>query len=638
MGKEPTLKVVALRRPEPPLDRTKRVGGYVRVSTEIQVERGESLDVQAERLEAEAERRGWDLVLYREPGLSAKDSNRPVYQKMRADLEAGRIQGIVATKLDRLWRNLALAVAEVEFITKQCQADLITLDQQLDTTTAAGRVVLNILLSFGQFEREVTAERVIEAMLARARHGRFCGGPIAFGFCQLGKDVLGIEESEAEIVRKIFARFLETSSVAMVTRALNLAGLRTRSGGLWAPSSVARILQSPLYVGAMSYNRHDRSSGKVRRRSPDQHICVPDVLPAIVDTATFQRVQTMFGTRPRLAPRSQASDFLLAGLVRCEKCGSAMWGQTKWRRRSSYATRKPRPLREGAVPLSAAIRAQFDESLKQLWARNRVEVAHRYYRCNRNRRNGRAGCPGNSVRAPELERVVLDRLFDLRVNPARLRELAEEWQRKTDDPVARKTIADLERRLVELDRQEARILEAFEQGHYSVQTMKQRRQAVLAEREQVEPALAEARARIRCESFDVEKYVGELRTAYDVFERLPFEGQRSMLHDLVHHIVAGKHAGEIVLSNRLPAIAGGLLRDSSDATAFSIDKSSRAPRVPREIRLIAHDQSFVCNRTGRDRGARRRWRKCPGPKRSLAVPRRHGRPLQRCDTLSSCPR
>ena len=206
------------------------MAGYVRVSTPMQVKQGESLVVQEQRLRAEAESRGWDLILFREYGISAKDENRPAYQEMRSELEAGRLDGVVATKLDRLWRHIRLAVNEVHFITNRWGRELITLDQKFDTTTAAGRAMLNTLLTFGQFEREMIAERVGEGMRARAHQGKFNGGPIPYGYRLAGKGRLVIEEAEAEMVQQMFDLFLKKRTVRGVCLALNEAGKHTRAG------------------------------------------------------------------------------------------------------------------------------------------------------------------------------------------------------------------------------------------------------------------------------------------------------------------------------------------------------------------------------------------------------------------------
>ncbi len=300
---------------EPAFQNAPRMAGYVRVSTPMQVERGESLDVQERRLREEAERRGWELVMYREPGISAKDENRPAYQQMQADLEAGRLDGVAATKLDRLWRHIRLALNGVHFITQTCGRELITLDQKFDTTTAAGRAMLNTLLTFGQFEREITAERVGEAMRARAQQGKFNGGPIPYGYRRAERGKLVNEESEAETVRQMFDLFLEKGTVRGVCHALNAAGKRTRTGYVWANQTIRRILRSSLYTGELVYNRRDTSTGKAKARHDGDHIRVTNAVPAIVSLETFTAAQEILESRPPLAPRAQASDYLLAGLV-----------------------------------------------------------------------------------------------------------------------------------------------------------------------------------------------------------------------------------------------------------------------------------------------------------------------------------
>ena len=123
-----------------------RMAGYIRVSTPRQAEHGESLDLQEKRLKAEAKQRGWALTLYREEGISAKDEKRPAYQRMRADLEAGTVTGVVATNLDRIWRSLGLAVNEIKTFTKEWGRDLVILDDKVDTKTASGLLALHTIL------------------------------------------------------------------------------------------------------------------------------------------------------------------------------------------------------------------------------------------------------------------------------------------------------------------------------------------------------------------------------------------------------------------------------------------------------------------------------------------------------------
>ncbi len=499
---------------EPTSQKTPRMAGYVRVSTPMQVERGESLDVQERRLREEAERRGWELFMYREPGISAKDENRPAYQQMQADLEAGRLDGVVATKLDRLWRHIRLAVNEVYFITQTCSRELITLDQKFDTTTAAGRAMFNTLLTFGQFEREMTAERVGEAMRARAQQGKFNGGPIPYGYGLAERGKLVIEESEAETVRQMFNLFLEKGTVRGVCHALNAAGKRTRKGHAWANQTIRRILRSPIYAGVLVYNKRDTSAKKAKPRPDNELIRVENAVPCIISPETFTAAQTILKDRPVLAPRAQASDYLLAGLVKCEWCSGNMTG---------YAT----------------------------WGRGR-EVRYRYYRCANHMQKGPIVCRGNSVRADALEEVVLDSLFRLRFSPDKLRALEGMQRAREEDEVGplKREIARLEAELSKVAAREDRIMVAFEEGAYSASDMKQRRAEAGARRAQLEAALEKVKSQLAdatLEAFNADLVVKVLETALHLYYKLMFEERRRLLHALIDQVVVGPGGGHYTL-------------------------------------------------------------------------------------------
>jgi site-specific DNA recombinase len=546
-----------------------KVAGYVRVSTETQAERGESLEVQEARLRAEADRRGYALELYREAGVSAKDGNRPAYKRMLAALRAGRLAAVMATRLDRLWRNLSLAVRDVDTITRECGGDLIVLDQQFDTTTAAGRAMLHLLLTFGQFEREATVERVTEVMLARARDGRFNGGPVPYGY-RVDDKRLVVDKAEAAVVRRIFDLLLQTGYVRQVRVALNSAGLRTRRGVRWTCVTVRRILSSPVYAGDLVYNRRTTRTGKARPQSPELHVRRPGVVPPIVSRETFDRVQAVLAPRPRLAPRTQSANFLLGGLVRCAHCKHPMYGHSARRQRRTSGRRKragaPRPA------WLAEVQADCDEILRTHDVYHRL----RYHRCTSATRLGPDVCPGNSVRAEPLETKVLEALLALRTDPGRVRALESEWQaaRRKEVPALRREAARLQGQLAVLAERDDRVMTAFEEGTYDAAVMQRRRRAIGEERDRVAASLESVRGRIAAAQravVDAERLSALLRTAYDCFDRLSFDSRRAFLHALIDHIVVGKAGGTIVLRDDLAETTAGLFREAGGRREFALD-------------------------------------------------------------------
>ena len=505
---------MAHSKKQPTLPEALPMAGYVRVSTPMQVARGESLDVQEQRLREEAKRRGWELVLYREPGISAKDENRPLYQQMRADLEAGRVVGVVVTKLDRLWRNFRLAINEAHTICQEWGRELVTLDAQFDTTTPTGRAVRNILSVVAELEREMTAERVRETMQARAQQGKFNGGPIPYGYRLVEKGRLVIDEAEAETVRQMFDLFLEKGTVRGVCHALNESGKCTRQGHCWANQTIRRILSSSLYAGELVYNRRDTSTGNAKLRPDGDHIRVANAVPAIISLETFTTAQEILKSRPLLAPRAQASDYLLAGLVKCELCRGNMAG---------HAT----------------------------WGRGR-KMRHRYYRCYNYTQKGRTACQGSSVKANALEHLVLESLFDLRINPDKLRALEEAQQARERAEVAplRREVARLERELTNIAVREDRIMLAYEEKAYSATEMKQRKAQAAADRAKLEATLEKEKSRLAdatLETFDVEFIVSALETVLHLYYKLSFEKRRRLLHALIDQVVVGHDGGYYTL-------------------------------------------------------------------------------------------
>jgi site-specific DNA recombinase len=583
----------------------RKVGGYVRVSTEGQAERGESLDVQEARLRDEADRRGYELVLYGEPGVSAKDGNRPAYKRMLAALRAGILVAIMATRLDRLWRNLSLAVRDVDYITRECGGDLIVLDQQFDTTTAAGRAMLNMLLTFGQFEREATVERVTEVMLARARDGRFNGGPVPYGY-RIENKRLRVDDAEAATVRRLFELFLRTGYIRQTRVALNDAGVRTRRHARWTCVSVRRILSNAVYVGDLLYNRRTTRSGKPKAQPPAVHVRREGVVPAIVPRATFDRVQTVLAQRPRLAPRAQSANFLLGGLVRCERCGHLMYGHSARRQRRTVGRRKRQGrTRSTSLPRPAWIAALVAEC-EAILRTHAVHHILRYHRCTSGARLGSDVCPGNAVRAEPLEIKVLETLLGLRADPDRVRALESERQaaRRQALPGLRREATRLEGQLSELSRREDRVMAAFEEGAYDAADMQRRRRAICEDRAQVTASLEEVRARVGAAEravVDAERLSEVMQTAYDCFDRLSFENRRAFLHALIDHIVVGKAGGTIVLRDDIAETTAGLFREAGGRMEFALDAARVSMTQADSVEVVerpAHPAVYVRHRTG----------------------------------------
>ena len=205
---------------------------YTRKSTEHNLDlEFNSLDVQREACEAyikSQEHEGWRLIPthFDDGAFSGASLDRPALQELLAEVRSGKIDVIVVYKVDRLTRSLADFAKLVELFDQHC-VSFVSVTQSFNTTSSMGRLTLNVLLSFAQFEREVIGERVRDKIAASKRKGIWVGGSIPLGYASINKKLVVVPE-EAETVRLIFQRYLEVGSVRVLMEDLDRRGIRTR--------------------------------------------------------------------------------------------------------------------------------------------------------------------------------------------------------------------------------------------------------------------------------------------------------------------------------------------------------------------------------------------------------------------------
>jgi site-specific DNA recombinase len=247
-------------------------------------------------------------TLYNDGGISGATLARPAVQALMADVKAGKVDIIVVYKVDRLTRSLADFAKLVELFDAN-NVSFVSITQQFNTTTSMGRLTLNVLLSFAQFEREVTAERIRDKIAASRQKGIWMGGTIPLGYYVQGRK-LHIEEGEAERVRYIFCRYLELPGIQALQSDLNAKGYLTKSkiqpdgkvtGGIpFYQGPLAYLLKNRIYVGESKHGD---------KYYPGQH-------SPIIDRELFDAVQAKFSATSvtRKNARS-ASNALLMGRI-----------------------------------------------------------------------------------------------------------------------------------------------------------------------------------------------------------------------------------------------------------------------------------------------------------------------------------
>src|SRR5215467_1163128 len=240
---------------------------YTRKSSEEGLEQGfNSLAAQREACEAyirSQQHEGWVLARtrYDDGGFSGGNLERPALQRLLADIGTGRIDIVVVYKVDRLTRSLADFARLVEIFDAQ-NVSFVSVTQQFNTTSSMGRLTLNVLLSFAQFEREVTGERIRDKIAASKKKGIWMGGNVPLGY-DADKRTLVINSAEAETVRRIFALYRELGCVRQVKDEADRLGLRTRrrrvsdgaerGGTPFSRGHIYALLANPIYRGRIAH-------------------------------------------------------------------------------------------------------------------------------------------------------------------------------------------------------------------------------------------------------------------------------------------------------------------------------------------------------------------------------------------------
>ena len=245
----------------------KRCAIYTRKSHEEGLDQEyNSLDAQRDACEAYIKSQaheGWKLVRkhYDDGGFSGGSLDRPALQQLLDDVRDDKVDVIVVYKIDRLTRSL-MDFSKIMDVLDSTEASFAAVTQQFNTTTSMGRLTLNVLLSFAQFEREVTGERIRDKIAASRKKGMWMGGARPTGY-DISEKKLVVNESEANTIRFIFDKYIELGTAADVVDALNNKGYRNKSwvspngkkrgGQPFRAQGVCTILQNPLYIGKMRY-------------------------------------------------------------------------------------------------------------------------------------------------------------------------------------------------------------------------------------------------------------------------------------------------------------------------------------------------------------------------------------------------
>ena len=494
---------------------------YTRKST------SENLDMDFNTLDAQREAaelfirsqasEGWVVLpdRYDDGGFTGANMERPGLQRLIEDIDAGKVDCVVVYKVDRLSRSLLDFARLIELFDDK-GISFVSTTQQFNTATSLGRLVLNILLSFAQFEREMISERTRDKMGAARRKGKWVGGPPVLGY-DVDRECcrLVVNPTEAEQVRAIFQLYLRLRSTGAVTEKLRDLGWRKKlfvtkdgreSGGKpWDSSAVHRLLRNPVYTGKVRYK------GELYEGEHE----------AIIEPEVFERVQEILeakscGRGPR---RQRNPDYLLAGLLHC-RCGAAMTTTS---------------------------------------GRGRKGREYRYYICRTRQTKGpdpeQGGCDHPRIPAAELEPVVLDRVRQVCLDPELRKGIAARLDRGKIE-VGQGLMAErkqVQLRIDTLTREARNLLDLFREGGGSAGTrvVTERLGELEAEIDTLRARTGELDDQIR----GLTEAVGRVNTALELldsfdelWEALVPEERLELLHLLIERIDIDEPAGKLQIA------------------------------------------------------------------------------------------
>ena len=367
---------------KPEARKTYRCAIYTRKSTEEGLEQEfNSLDAQREAGELyikSQKHEGWECLdaKYDDGGFTGANMERPGLRRLLADIAAGKIDCVVVYKVDRLSRSL-LDFAKIIEVFDRHQVTFVSVTQSFNTASSMGRLTLNVLLSFAQFERDMISERTRDKMRAARRKGRWVGGKPILGYNVVNSKLV-IEALESLRVQQIFDLYLDLKSTLQVARVLNERGWRTKEwttkkgrtigGGEFNKNKVTAVLTNATYIGMIEYE------GQLH----------PGIQEAIIKRDVFDRVQEILKQNSRMKKSLNRCkhNALLQGLLRCAACNCGM---------SHSYTKKGSTL-------------------------------YRYYVCHKAQKQGWASCPSPSLPAAQIEDFVIDQIRCVGQDPGVVRD------------------------------------------------------------------------------------------------------------------------------------------------------------------------------------------------------------------------
>lgn len=450
----------------------KRVRTYIRYSDHKQDD-GFSVEYQMAEIDEFLYKNALELQKHHidQATTATKVAGREAFFELVQDVKDGLVDIIVVYKLNRIFRN-AYESQKYRKLFQKHGVKLMSVTQQIDEDTSAGRLMTNVLSDIDQYQSETISDHVKSSMREMARQGYFTGGTVPFGYAlevkENGKKTRKKyvpDETEKEVVKKIFELYADNYSLRYLQQYLTDEGFYTRQGKQFGITTIARMLGNDFYIGTLRYSTQGY-----------EDIIVENAVPPIIDADLWRRVQERKNANKQVSPRKKKRLYSLTGKIYCNMCGAHFYG-----------------MQSGST-------------------QNGKHYAYRYYVCSN--RKGYQSCKCDRIRKDYIENVVLQEIKKRVLNEDAIKRLSAEVSALCSTTPAQISaeVKTLTARKKELEKNIDTLLEMRLAGELSADILKKK--SVILEAELVETInkifSLEERRRNSITAESVEKYLREM--------------------------------------------------------------------------------------------------------------------------------
>jgi site-specific DNA recombinase len=414
---------------------------YCRVSTEEQATEGYSISAQLQTLRQYAHLYGWQIAEeYVDEGISGKDiKGRPAMQRLISDVDKDKFQAVIVWKISRLSRNMLDTLVLLDKF-EENDVKFISYSENFDTGSPIGRLVVQMMASIAEMERNTLSENVKLGMTQRAKEGSWNGG-VVFGYDSIEKELIK-NQKEAETVQLIFTLYAEGNGLKAITNHLNKVGFRTKRGKYFSINGIATILDNPIYNGKIRWLQVENWDKKRRRGKNVNPILAEGQHEAIISDEIWNIVQARRKSRS-FKQRQSNEPFLLSSILRCPDCG------------------------QGMVP-----------SITTHTLKDGNKRKHRYYVCNVFHNKGSAACKANSIKAYDAEDAVINGITEFLKDLAGFSQTIGNINKDMvhTNVKLKEQLKMIETELKEANALQEKYMEAFEQNIFPISILQERLQ------------------------------------------------------------------------------------------------------------------------------------------------------------------